>query len=188
MRVLGGQARGRRLKSVPGEATRPPLAKVRQAIFNILQAVTPGSTWLDLFAGTGSYSIEALSRGAAAVVMVELDPKAVAVIRDNLAATGYSERATVIRGDVLRELPRLYRAGRRFDVIGVTPPYFRGLGARVLEFLDENDLLAPSGFVYLQRHRREEIPTPTRKLEPLRDYYYGETVLSLFTTGGGVEE
>ncbi len=180
MRVLGGQVRGRRLKPVPGETTRPPLARVRQALFNILQPVTPGSTWLDLFAGTGSYGIEAASRGAVEVVMVEVDPKAVAIIRENLAATGLGDRATVIRGDVFREIPRLAREGRRFDVIGVAPPYFRGLASRVLVLVDETGILAPDGCLYVQRHRTEELPARTSTLGPAKDYRYGETVLSFF--------
>lgn len=180
MRILGGQARGRRLKSVPGETTRPPLARVRQALFNILQPVTAGSTWLDLFAGTGSYGIEAASRGAAEVVMVEVDARAVAIIRENLAVTGLGDLITVIRGDVLREIPRLAREGRRFDVIGVAPPYFRGLAPRVLELVDETGILAPEGRLYVQRHRTEELPARTTTLGLVKDYRYGETVLSFY--------
>jgi len=188
VRVLGGRARGRRLRSVPGEGTRPPLARVRQAVFDILQAVTPGSAWLDLFAGTGSYGIEALSRGAREVVLVELDPRAVAVIRKNLALTGLGQRATVIRGDALREIRRLSRQGRRFDVVGVAPPYFHGLGPRVLEVLDGHPVLAEDGVVYIQRHRTEELPPRTSTLVLARDYRYGDTVLSFYrperTPGG----
>lgn len=180
MRVLGGEARGRRLKSVPGETTRPPLARVRQALFSILQTICPGASWLDLFAGTGSYGIEALSRGAREVTMVELSPRAVAVIRENLRSTGLDGRATVIRGDVLREVPRLAARGLRFDVVSVAPPYFRGLAPRVLTLLDETGIVAPGGCVVVQRHRSEDIPARTETLTLARDYRYGETVLSLY--------
>lgn len=180
MRILGGGAKGRRLRSLPGETTRPPLARVRQALFNILQPVTAGALWLDLFAGMGSYGIEALSRGACGVVMVELDRRAVAVIQANLESTGLAGQATVIRGDVLREIPRLARDGHRFDVIGVAPPYFRGLGAKVLALIDETGILAPDGQVYVQRHRTEELPSRTPSLGLARDYRYGETVLSFY--------
>ncbi len=180
MRVLGGVARGRRLKSVPGETTRPPLARVRQALFDILQPQTPGATWLDLFAGTGSYGIEALSRGAEAVVFVEKNPRAVAIIRENLAATGLEAGATVIRGDVLQEVLRLARIGYRFTVVGVAPPYFKGLGPEVLGLVDETGIVAPGGCLYVQRHRSEELPGRTAALVLARDYRYGETVLSLY--------
>ncbi len=180
MRVLGGRAKGRRLKSVPGETTRPPLARVRQALFNILQPVTPDAVWLDLFAGTGSYGIEAASRGAREVVMVEIDPRAVAVARENAVASGCGDRITVIRNDVLRELPNLGRQGRRFDVIGVAPPYFRGLAPRVLTLLDETGILAPDGYVYVQRHKDEELPARTRTLALTRDYRYGQTILTIY--------
>ncbi len=180
MRVLGGQARGRRLKSVPGVGTRPPLARVRQALFNILQPVTAGSRWLDLFAGTGSYGIEAASRGAAEVVMVEVDPKAIGVIRDNVSAVGVDGSVTLVRGDALREVSRLAASGKRFDVIGVAPPYFRGLGPRALELIDQTGILAPDGLVYVQRHRTEQLPPRTSTLGLTKDYRYGETVLSFY--------
>lgn len=180
MRVLGGSARGRRLKSVPGDATRPPLARVRQAVFNILQTWVAGSAWLDLFSGTGSFGIEALSRGAEWVVMVELNPRALAVIHDNLSTTGLSERATVIAGDVLKEIPRLASKDYRFSIIGVTPPYFRGFGPKVLELLDRHDLLEPGGRVFVQRHQDEDLPARTARFELARDYRYGETLISLY--------
>ncbi|RJQ05970.1 MAG: 16S rRNA (guanine(966)-N(2))-methyltransferase RsmD [Bacillota bacterium] len=183
MRVLGGQARGRRLKSVPGAGTRPPLARVRQALFNVLQPVVPGARWLDLFAGTGSYAIEALSRGADEAVLVELDPRAVGVIKENLTQTGLAHKATVIRGDVLRELPRLASQGRRFDVIGVAPPYFRGLAPRVLAALDETLVLEDDGLVFVQRHVNEDLPARTKSLSLIRDYRYGQTILSVYRPG-----
>jgi len=180
MRILGGGARGKRLKSVRGQATRPPLARVRQALFNILRPVIVEAAWLDLFAGTGSYGIEALSRGAREVVMIELNPKAVAIIRENLEATGLARQATVVRGDVLRELPRLARQGRRFDVIGVAPPYFSGLAPQVLALIDETGILTPDGYVYVQRHRTEELPPRTSTLSLVRNYRYGDTLLSFY--------
>jgi len=180
VRVLGGKARGRRLKSVPGCGTRPPLARVRQAVFDILQPFTTGCLWLDLFAGTGSYGIEALSRGAAGVVMVELDRRAVRIIHENLEATGLADMATVICGDVLKEIPHLGRKNYRFGVIGVAPPYFKGLGPEVLTLLDQADLLDGEGRVYVQRHRTEELPVRTETLELTREYSYGDTVLSFY--------
>jgi 16S rRNA (guanine966-N2)-methyltransferase len=182
VRITGGGARGRRLKSVKGEATRPPLARVRQALFNILQPVTVGAVWLDLFAGTGSYGIEAISRGAREVVMIERSPEALAVIYRNLQVLPPEmvERATVVRGDVLHQIPRLARESRRFNIIGVAPPYFRELGPRVLDLLTSSGILADDGYVYVQRHRTEELPARTSTLVLARDYGYGDTRLSLY--------
>lgn len=180
MRITGGNARGRRLRPVPGQGTRPPLARVRQALFNILQPVTAGSVWLDLFAGTGSYGLEAASRGAARVIMVELEPRAVAVIHDNVEATGLRDVVTVIRGDVLREIPRLARDRYSFDIIGVAPPYFHGLGPKVLQLVDETRILSSEGRLYVQRHRSEVLPDRTSTLVLAKDYRYGETVLSFY--------
>ncbi|MER3469301.1 MAG: 16S rRNA (guanine(966)-N(2))-methyltransferase RsmD, partial [Thermoflexus sp.] len=100
MRVISGSAKGRRLKSLPGAGTRPIADRVKTALFDILGASVVGARVLDLFAGTGSVGIEALSRGAAEAVFVEKDPRAVRVLRENLQRTGLADRARVVRGDV----------------------------------------------------------------------------------------
>src|SRR5688500_13537138 len=122
MRVIAGSARGRKLKTPKGDAVRPTSDKVRGAIFSILLARRPleGATVLDLFAGTGALGIEALSRGAKTAVFVEKDSRTAALIEENLAATGFTERGRVIRVDAERfplgDLPP-------FDFVFADPPY-----------------------------------------------------------------
>src|SRR4051812_34670940 len=121
MRVVAGSARGRRLRSPAGASTRPTADRVREATFNALSSLDAidGAVVVDLFAGSGALGIEALSRGAEHVTFVDNDPKAIAVVRDNLAVTGLSDRATVVRGDALRQLPMVGAV----DLALLDPPY-----------------------------------------------------------------
>jgi len=180
LRVIGGTARGRKLKTVPGEGTRPALSVVRAAVFNIARGLVPGSRFLDLFAGTGSYAIEALSRGAAEATLVELNPRAVAVIRSNLENCGFAEAARLIQGDVLQVVERLRDEGRVFDIIMVAPPYFQGLAPRVMEKIAALGLLQEGGICFVQHHVKEEIPPRFPPLALAKRYKYGSTELSLF--------
>ena len=125
IRVISGVAKGRRLKMVPGDGTRPIMDRVKQALFNILGDDVVEARVLDLFAGTGSVGIEALSRGAAYAEFVEADRGAVEVIRDNLTQTRLSENSRVIRGDVFAHLRRAPAAG--FDYVHVAPPQYKGM-------------------------------------------------------------
>jgi 16S rRNA (guanine966-N2)-methyltransferase len=122
MRVVAGEAKGRRLVAPPGPATRPTSDRVREAVFNVLGSlgVVEGATVVDLFAGSGALGIEALSRGATHATFVEQERQALATIRDNLAATGMADRATVVHDDAVR-----WVAGPRssVDLVLCDPPY-----------------------------------------------------------------
>ena len=120
MRVITGSARGRRLKELEGQETRPTTDRVKESIFNIIQFDVEGSRVLDLFAGTGQLGIEALSRGAAAAVFVEQRRDAAALVRENLKITGLTDRARVVNGEALSYLAS---AGEKFDIIFLDPPY-----------------------------------------------------------------
>lgn len=124
MRVVGGSARGRRLQAPPGRSVRPTSDRVREAIFDILSSLgaVEGASVVDLFAGSGALGIEALSRGANAATFIERDPKAVASVRANLAATGTADRAEVVGADVVAWLEGP-GAARRFDLALCDPPY-----------------------------------------------------------------
>jgi len=160
-RIIGGHGRGRRLKSVGGGATRPTGARVRQTLFDILAPTIPGCRFLDLFAGTGGIGLEALSRGAARVVLVERDAAAARVLRDNarsLAAAGGEYRVHV--QDAATALAGLANAGVRFDVVYLDPPYASPLYEPLLEALAESGLLAPTGVAVAEHfHKRELLET-----------------------------
>ena len=122
---MSGAAKGRRLASPAGEATRPTPNRVREAVFNSLYSMDAieGARVLDLYAGTGALGIEALSRGAAEAVFVERAPAVAAVLRSNLETTGLADRAAVMVTDADTALAGLAREGRRFDLALVDPPY-----------------------------------------------------------------
>ncbi len=178
MRVIAGEAKGRRLLSVPGEGTRPISDRVKESLFNILADQVADTLFLDLFAGTGSVGIEALSRGAQRAVFVELSRKAIATIKRNLATTSLGERAEVVCQDVFRYLERPQE--RWFDIVYVAPPQYRGLWARTLRALDKGDLVAAHGLVIAQIHPKEYKPLELTQLYVVDQRRYGSTTLCFF--------
>ncbi len=184
MRVIAGTAKGRKLATLPGDTTRPIADRVKTALFSILysQGVLPGSRWLDLFGGTGAVGIEALSRGAGAVVFVERSSTAVRVIGQNLRHTGLAEggRSHVVRGDAFSYLQQA--GAGPFDIIYVAPPQYQGLWQQALQAIDRRpELLAEEGQVIVQIHPKED--EPALVLEHLERYdqrQYGSTRLIFF--------
>src|SRR5689334_2482224 len=118
MRVIAGEFRSRRLKSIPGAATRPTPDRLREALFSILAPRIEGTTFVDAYAGTGAVGIEALSRGAARAVFLERNRRAIGIVRENLKVLGIEARAEVVLGNASVLLPR-YSA----DVVFLDPPY-----------------------------------------------------------------
>jgi 16S rRNA (guanine(966)-N(2))-methyltransferase RsmD len=118
MRVIAGEFRSRRIKSLPGLEVRPTPDRLRETLFNIIAAEVPGSIFLDAYAGTGAVGIEALSRGATRAIFLEKDKAALALIRDNLESLSVQARASVIAGPALREL-----GTHRADIVFLDPPY-----------------------------------------------------------------
>ncbi len=146
MRVIGGEYRSRRLKAIPGRATRPTPDRLRETLFDVLAPRIEGAVFVDAYAGTGSVGIEALSRGAAHAIFIERNRAAVAVIRENLAALGLAGRATVEQAAAAEALARL-----RGDIVFLDPPYeMEGEYAAALEALAE----APPALVVVQHSKR----------------------------------
>jgi 16S rRNA (guanine(966)-N(2))-methyltransferase RsmD len=118
VRVIAGEFRSRRLKTLPGQALRPTPDRLREALFNILASRIEGAIFLDAYAGSGAVGIEALSRGASRTIFLEKHPAAVRIIHENLASLGIDDRATVVQSAALAALPR-YSA----DIYFLDPPY-----------------------------------------------------------------
>ncbi|MBQ7583296.1 MAG: 16S rRNA (guanine(966)-N(2))-methyltransferase RsmD [Lachnospiraceae bacterium] len=149
MRVIAGKARRIILKSLEGEATRPTLDRYKETLFNTMQAYIPDSYFIDVFAGTGSIGIEALSRGAAKAVFIENSKKALAVINENLEKTRLAENAEVIASDAVSALIRLEHTGPA-DVIFIDPPYNRGYEIQVLKLLSSSKLAGDDTLVVVE--------------------------------------
>lgn len=179
IRVISGSAKGRHLKMVPGDGTRPIMDRVKQALFNILGSDMIDARVLDLFAGTGSVGIEALSRGAAYAEFVEADRAAANVIRENLETTRLAERARLVRADVFAHLKRPPLVG--FDYIHVAPPQYKGVWIEALLALDaEPEWINPDGWVCAQIDPTEHKTLELRHLAPVSERKYGSTLLAFY--------
>lgn len=141
MRVIAGSARRLLLKTVEGLDTRPTTDRIKETLFNMLQNGLYGSTFLDLFSGSGAIGIEALSRGAKEAVFVENGSRQISCIRENLKITGLEDKATVLACDALTAIRDLEKTGLRFDFVFMDPPYDRGLEKGVLDALKESPLI-----------------------------------------------
>ncbi len=178
MRVISGSAKGRVLRSVPGPGTRPITDRAKSALFSILGHDLSGTTFLDLFAGTGQIGIEALSRGAERAVFVELGSAALRTIRENLRLTGLEARAEVVHQDVFAYLQR---PPEPFDTIYVAPPQYRQLWHQTLHRIDARpDWLEESGWVIVQIHPVEFEQRDLLHLELFDQRKYGSVMLCFY--------
>jgi 16S rRNA (guanine(966)-N(2))-methyltransferase RsmD len=178
MRIVAGQARGRKLVAPSGRDVRPTSDRVREALFSSLGAVVEGARVLDLFAGSGALGLEALSRGAASAVFVDSSVRALDAVRRNLEATGFAERAQVVRGDALRVLDRLGSGTERFDLVFVDPPYRSDLRVSAPERLAARGLLGPGARVVLEHAAGADPPT-IAGLRIIASKRYGGTALTV---------
>lgn len=188
MRVISGSARGRKLKMVPGETTRPVMDRVKESLFNIIGNRVENSHWLDLFAGTGQVGIEALSRGATTVVFIDNSRAAVRTIHDNLRATRLADRASVIPADAFAYL-RQHDDGRQplFDFIYVAPPQYKDLWRTALGLIAARPaaFLSPGGQVIIQIDPQEYDEERFPHLMLVDQRRYGRTLLCFYEASTG---
>jgi 16S rRNA (guanine966-N2)-methyltransferase len=179
IRVIAGKAKGRRLKMVPGESTRPITDRVKESVFNILSMGIQGAAFWDVFAGTGSVGIEALSRGAEYVLFTDNDRKAVETIYENLEITGLGDWADVTRVDVFNLLEK--PAVSQFDFAYIAPPQYKGLWSKALKTIDQNtSWLNPDAWVIVQIDPVEFEPQELSHLEKFDERTYGSTMVLFF--------
>jgi 16S rRNA (guanine966-N2)-methyltransferase len=179
MRVVTGEAKGKKLKSPKTPGTRPIMDRVKTALFDILAPEIQDARFLDLFAGTGGVGIEALSRGAEWATFIEMSPQIVRLVQENLQITGLADRAETIHSDSFKFLqtyqytPAQQKAGaqhkrgaipvvvdphrRVYDIIYVAPPQYQEMAARALSLLDSSALPAEKGLIIVQIHPKERL-------------------------------
>lgn len=182
MRIIAGKLRGRRLVTPPGGRTRPTADRVREALFSILYSrlgTFAGINVLDMFAGSGALSIEAWSRGAGRIRLVETSTEALQAIENNLISCGCSDDAEVVGRDLWQELPSL-RSNGPFELIFADPPYGQGLAARALEAIDRFHLLADEGIACIETASAEELPNRQGDLACWSRRRYGSTTVHLY--------
>ncbi len=178
MRVIAGKAKGMQLQAVPGSGTRPISDRVKEALFNILGAETVGARLLDLFAGTGSVGIEALSRGAEQVVFVEKRAQAISTIHANLRHTKLQAGGRVVKADVFRYLQG---EPEPFDLVYVAPPQYEGFWSQTLLALEANPgWLSRYGLVVVQIFPKELEALPLETLQLVDQRKYGSTLLCFY--------
>ncbi len=179
LRVIGGKARGRKLRAVPGESTRPITDRTKESLFNIIGADIQNASFLDLFAGTGSVGIEALSRGADFVLFVDNNPNAIQTIRANLAGTDLTSGSQVVRMDAFKLLES--EPSRSFDYIYIAPPQYKELWKRALLILDAKpEWLSADGWIMVQIHPVEFEDLQLRHLTEFDRRKYGSTLLIFY--------
>jgi 16S rRNA (guanine966-N2)-methyltransferase len=179
LRVISGSAKGRILKSVPGDTTRPITDRVKESLFNIISADVINSTWWDVFGGTGAVGIEALSRGAAFCRFTDLNRVSIDTIKFNLTATRLASRAEAKRADafsMLRSNP-----DRKFHYIYIAPPQYQDMWAQALLELDSNPAwLEEDCWVIAQIHPKEYKPLALNALVEFDQRKYGSTLLVFY--------
>lgn len=180
LRVITGIAKGRKLKAPRGMNTRPTTDRVKESLFNILGEKVINSVFLDLFAGTGSIGIEALSRGASEAVFIEKDVRVYKIILENLAHTGLADFGEVYRQDVQRALSLLGKRQKKFDIIFADPPYLQYFERSTLENICRFDLIKPDGIVVVESSTLDQLPERVLRLQKYRTEKYGNIALNFY--------
>ena len=179
LRVISGSAKGRKLKPVPGDTTRPIMDRVKEALFSILGNYVIDATFFDMFSGTGSVGIEALSRGSSHALFVDAERAAVQVIRENLEHTQLIDRADIMHinaFDLLKRQPQ-----HAYDYVYVAPPQYKGLWLKALHGLDENpSWYHEESIIIVQIDKREREDVAFQNLKVYNERLYGKTVLRFY--------
>jgi 16S rRNA (guanine(966)-N(2))-methyltransferase RsmD len=179
LRVVAGKARGHKLRAVPGDTTRPITDRVKESLFNILGGDIQEASFLDLFAGTGSVGIEALSRGAAYARFLDINPNAIKTIRLNLQQTGLAGQAHVLRVDAFQYLQS--QPDRRFDYVYIAPPQYKEMWLQAIKAVNErSDWLSDDAWVMVQIHPKEYKHVNCNQLQVFDQRKYGSTLLVFY--------
>ncbi|MBK7455638.1 MAG: 16S rRNA (guanine(966)-N(2))-methyltransferase RsmD [Anaerolineales bacterium] len=179
LRVISGSAKGRKLKSVPGDTTRPVMDRVKEALFNILAGDVLDSNWWDLFAGTGAIGIEALSRGAMFIRFSDLNRAPIETIKENVENCGFSKQSEIRKGDAFGMLTA--QTDRRFEYIYIAPPQYQEMWSKALKLADENiGWLTDDGTVIVQIDPTEYEEIGLKNLEESEQRKYGSTLIIFY--------
>lgn len=181
MRIISGSSKGRKLFSPKKQSTRPTSDRVKETIFNVLSGLIEGKVVLDLYAGTGSLGIEALSRGAKRAVFVEKGRQAIRLIERNLAQCGFRINSEIIPKDVNRAISILKLKGESFDIIIMDPPYQKGLIEKTLRKLKLERIYHSDSILVIEHDRREPLPVNDYGWQILRQIRIGDTLISFLT-------
>ena len=183
MRIISGLAKGKKIKTIKGQHVRPTLDHVREALFNMLQEHVQGAFVLDLYAGSGAFGLEALSRGAAKACFVEYDSEVMQLIKENLFALGFFDKAEVYCKKSLMAIKELAKKKRRFDLIFLDPPYKDVDTNEIFEIFNKN-LLTKDGIIILEHSSKMKVPQTIAELVCITQKKYGQTMLTVYKGSG----
>jgi len=182
MRVISGSLKGRRIASPAG--IRPVSERVRKSCFDILGEVVEGAEVLDLFAGSGSLAIEAISRGAHSADLVDIDQTCLRQINQTVSRWAIAGKVRVYHRDAFSALRRFHEDNRRFGLVFLDPPYNTGLLKKSLQQLEEYDIVSPLSFVLGLCHFKEDRGFSSRLYALIRERRYGQTALVVYQRTG----
>ena len=177
MRVIAGTYGGRHLKTLPGKTTRPTTDKVKGAMFNMIGPYFNGGRSLDLYAGSGNLSIEAVSRGIEEAVLVERDRKAQVIIQENIAVTKENHRFHLIKGTDKRALMQLEGT---FDLVFLDPPYAKEEIVQTILTLEAHGLLSSESLVVCETDKNVKLPEEVGPLQLLKQKTYGISQVTIY--------
>ena len=178
LRIIAGDLKGRKLRSVHGTKTRPTANRTREAIFNILTSQIPGSRVLDLFAGTGAFGIEALSRKADQAVFIDIDNDSLAVLRANIESLSLERQTRIIRWNLIKNLNCLNAFDIAFDLVYMDPPYMKNMIEPTLRNLHTSQSLTSGTLVIVEHSQREPVVAGSLPFEIADQRKYGKTLVT----------
>lgn len=181
MRVIAGTFRGRQIKTVKSDETRPTSDKIKESVFQMIGPFFNGGICLDLFAGSGALGIEALSRGMEKAIFIEKNTKAIKIVHGNINQLNLSDQVEVYRTDAMRALNVLKKRKVSFDLIFVDPPYNQLNDKQILEQIIENRLLKRGGMIYYEYESSSNHIGENIDLNVIKHVNYGTTSVTIFT-------
>ncbi|MFA6142303.1 MAG: 16S rRNA (guanine(966)-N(2))-methyltransferase RsmD [Candidatus Omnitrophota bacterium] len=180
MRIIGGEYRSRVLQMPKGAEVRPTQDRVREAIFNILGDIA-GKSVLDLYAGSGAFGLEAISRGAAHATFVDNNARCLTAIEQNIETLAIPEpKYEIVRSNVSIVLPRFDRDGEKFDIIFMDPPYHKELAKNCLINIDYYDILSGFGLIIVEHFKKDSLEADLNTLEKITERKYGDTSVTMY--------
>ncbi|MFH0840222.1 MAG: 16S rRNA (guanine(966)-N(2))-methyltransferase RsmD [Candidatus Omnitrophota bacterium] len=181
MRIIAGKYRSRLIRSPRVEGVRPTKDRIREALFNIIREYIEGRDVLDLFAGSGAFGIEAISRGANKAVFVDSQRECIKAIEGNLNMLEVEkDRFGIIKMDVFKAVDSLIGAGKKFDIILMDPPYYKEMAKKCLIKLSERDILNPRCVIMAEHHKKDILPQEIGGITSYRSACYGDICLTFY--------
>ena len=180
MRIIAGRARGRKLLSPATYETRPTLDRVKESMFSIIQGYIPDAVVIDIFAGTGSLGLEAASRGAKEVYLVDKSQVTYPILKNNIENLKFNDFCTALNTDAYSALKTLADRGKKFNVMFIDPPYLMDMIPEAIKIIEDKNLLAEDGIIVTKIDSVEEIFEGTQKIKLVNHRKYGNTTICFY--------